>query len=102
MASEKLISKVCANFAEELEGRLGAKFNKILETLAISVDLNKTVSNHDLAIRKIETNADDIEQHTKRNSLRFYGLGERRAHSTSLNANSHILSFLIDSNMPQL
>ncbi|KAG5862143.1 hypothetical protein JTB14_019091 [Gonioctena quinquepunctata] len=77
MTSEKLISKVCSNFAEELEGRLDAKFNDILQTLATSVEtLNKTVSDYDIAVRKIGTKADDIELPSVRNSLIFYGSEE--------------------------
>ncbi|KAG5885135.1 hypothetical protein JTB14_031991 [Gonioctena quinquepunctata] len=74
MASKNLICNVCVHFAEELEERLDAEFVKLIETLTTSVEtLNKTVSNHDIPIRKIETKAMTLNSISE-NSLRFYGL----------------------------
>lgn len=91
-ATEQLITKVCANFADRLEAKFTKKFdmlndkltevNQTLKTLEQTVNSNKTV------IQSITKKCDVLDQYLKRNCLRFIGFPEME--------NENLLEFIVN------
>lgn len=79
-ATEKLISKVCANFSKQLESKLDDRFEKFEKKLSEMSDsmkaLSTKISNNSDSISIIEDKFEIFEQATKRNTLRFLGFEE--------------------------
>lgn len=79
--TEQLINKVCMNFANQLNKRLD-KFEATLDSKLKEVNdsiqnLTKSVSVNTNAIKSVENKCDLLEQHLKRNNLRFIGIPEK-------------------------
>lgn len=79
-ATEILISKVCANFANQLEIKMNKQFEKLENKMSEVTDsiksLNDKIDSNSKAITCIQEKCDYTEQYLKRNALRFQGLHE--------------------------
>lgn len=79
-ATEQLITKVCANFADRMEAKFTKKFDMLNEKLAEVTQtlksLEQTVNSNKTVIQAVSKKCDDMEQYVKRNCLRFIGLPE--------------------------
>lgn len=78
--TEKLISKVCASFLKKIEekfdtkiGALESKLNRLCDAIKKMED---SVTYNKKEIDNVKTRLDDMEQATKRNSLRICGFRE--------------------------
>lgn len=91
---EKLISKVCANFASQLECKINKQFEKLEDQLSEITNslksLNTKVESNSKVIAHIDEKYDFIEQSLKRNSLRFHGFAETEGE----NVNDIIIAFI--------
>lgn len=79
-ALEELISKVCANFASQLEGKINKQFEKLEEKMSEVTNslksLNDKAEINSKEIKSMEAKSEYMEQYLKRNSLRFHGITE--------------------------
>lgn len=91
---EKLINKVCANFADQLECKINKQFVKLEDKLSeinnSMKSLNAKVESNSDAIACIEAKYDYVEQSLKKNALRFHGLAEAEGE----NINDIIITFI--------
>lgn len=85
-AIEKLITKVCANFANQLEQKIEKKFDKFEEKLndvSKSIKaLDDKINNNSEFCDSLKMKLEHTEQFLKKNSLRFYGLAEHEKEDT--------------------
>lgn len=83
--TEQLINKICTNFANQLNNKIDKrldKFEALLDSQLKEVNnsiqnLTKSVSVNTNAIKSLENKCDFLEQHLKRNNLRFIGIPEK-------------------------
>ncbi|KAJ8981734.1 hypothetical protein NQ317_008995 [Molorchus minor] len=77
---EKLITKVCSNFVNQLESKIDKKFErlelKLTETTNLLKMLGDKVNCNEKAISSLSQKSDYLEQYLKRNALRIHGITE--------------------------
>lgn len=79
--TEKLISRVCANFVNQMEAKFDAKLEKLSsklnEVCDLFKDMKQQIQKNAVAIGQIEELMDGLDQQNKRNSMRLCGLLEK-------------------------
>lgn len=78
---EKLISRVCANFVNQMEAKIDAKMDKLSsklnEVCNSFKDMKGEIQKNTIAIGQLEGLIDELDQQSKRNSMRMCGLLEK-------------------------
>lgn len=89
---EQLITKVCSNFATQLEAKINNKFdelNKKVDDMTKTLkNLNDDISQCNKAIKSVQLKCDYLEQTAKKNNLQFYGFEEK--------INENVMDIVVD------
>lgn len=76
--TEKLITRVCTNFADQMDAKFEAKISKLDDKLSSLIDslknLEAVAAKNNHSIRDMQLRLDNLEQNCKQNCLRICGL----------------------------